>query len=67
MTDQIWRLHVGSGPLIATAVHDGHDVRDEVARHLALSDARATARGRSVHGRVDSGGTDSRGGNAIAF
>ena len=39
MTDQIWRLHLGSGPLIATAVHDGHDVRDEVARHLALGDA----------------------------
>ena len=39
MTDQIWRLHLGSGPLIATAVHDGHDVRDEVARHLALSDS----------------------------
>jgi N-formylglutamate deformylase len=38
MTDQIWRLHVGSGPLIATAVHDGHDVRDDVAEHLALSD-----------------------------
>lgn len=38
MTDEIWQLHVGGGPLIATAVHDGHDVRDEVARHLALSD-----------------------------
>ena len=39
MTDQIWRLHVGSGPLIATAIHDGHDVRDDVASHLALSDS----------------------------
>ena len=38
MTDSICRLHVGSGPLIATAVHDGHDVRDDVAEHLALSD-----------------------------
>ncbi|NNE00485.1 MAG: N-formylglutamate amidohydrolase [Pirellulaceae bacterium] len=38
MTDQIWRLHLGSGPLIATAVHDGHDVRDDVAKHLALTD-----------------------------
>ena len=38
MTDQIWRLHLGSGPLIATAVHDGHEVREEVARHVALSD-----------------------------
>jgi hypothetical protein len=39
LTDQIWRLHLGSGPLIATAVHDGHDVRDEVANHLDLADA----------------------------
>jgi hypothetical protein len=38
MTDQIWRLHVGSGPLVATAVHDGHDLRDEVARHVGLSE-----------------------------
>lgn len=37
--EQIWRLHVGSGPLIATAIHDGHDVREEVAEHLALDDA----------------------------
>ena len=37
--DQIWCLHVGSGQLIATAVHDGHEVRDEVAQHLALTDA----------------------------
>lgn len=39
MTDQIWRLHVGGGPLVATAVHDGHDVREEVENHLALNDA----------------------------
>ena len=39
MTDQIWRSHVGGGPFIATAIHDGHDVREEVARHLALSDS----------------------------
>jgi len=39
MTDQIWRAQTGRGPLIATAIHDGHDVRDDAARHLALSDA----------------------------
>ena len=39
MADSIWRLHLGSGPLMATAVHDGHDVRDEVAQHLALGNA----------------------------
>lgn len=35
----IWRLHVGTGPLIATAVHDGHDARAEVTKHFALNDA----------------------------
>ena len=39
MTDQIWRLHLGNGPLIATAIHDGHEVRDDVAGHLALNDS----------------------------
>lgn len=38
MSDQIWRLHRDNGPLVATAVHDGHAVREEVAAHLALSD-----------------------------
>jgi N-formylglutamate deformylase len=38
-TDEpIWRLHVGDGPLVATAIHDGHEVRDEVAERLALDD-----------------------------
>ena len=39
MTDQIWRLHAGTGPAVATAIHDGHDVRDDVARYLALDDS----------------------------
>ncbi|MFC1761656.1 N-formylglutamate amidohydrolase [Planctomycetota bacterium] len=39
MTDKIWHLHLGDGPLMATAIHDGHDVRDEVAGYLALNDA----------------------------
>ncbi len=38
MTDQIWRLDAGVGPLVATAVHDGHGARDEVTRHFALDD-----------------------------
>lgn len=29
----------GAGPLIAAAIHDGHAVRDEVARELALPEA----------------------------
>jgi hypothetical protein len=36
--DPIWRLHLGDGPLVATAVHDGHDVRSEVQQLLALDD-----------------------------
>ena len=39
MTDRIWQLQPGHGPLIATAIHDGHHVRDDVARFLALSDS----------------------------
>lgn len=39
MIDQVWRLQLGNGPLIATAIHDGHDVRDDVAGYLALSDS----------------------------
>ena len=39
MTDQIWRLHVGHGPLVATAIHDGHEVREEVLNLMSLDDA----------------------------
>ncbi len=35
----IWRLEVGSGPVVATAIHDGHATRPEVAQSLALDDA----------------------------
>ena len=35
----IWRLHVGDGPLVATAIHDGNEVRDEVAELLALDES----------------------------
>ncbi|MBC8868534.1 MAG: N-formylglutamate amidohydrolase [Planctomycetes bacterium] len=38
-SEPIWRLHAGGGPLVATAIHDGNDVRDEVAELLALDDA----------------------------
>ena len=39
MADQIWRLQIGHGPLVATAIHDGHDLRQELAEHMALDDA----------------------------
>ncbi len=34
----IWSLKKGESPLIATAIHDGHDLRDEVAAIMKLSD-----------------------------
>lgn len=37
--DRIWKTRAGSGPVIFTAVHDGHAARDEVAKHFALDDA----------------------------
>lgn len=35
---KIWTLTQGDSPLVATAVHDGHNVRPEIASLLALSD-----------------------------
>ena len=39
MDTPIWKCTEGPGPLVAAAVHAGHDVRDDVAPHLALSSA----------------------------
>jgi hypothetical protein len=36
--DPIWSLRVGQGPIIATAIHDGHDLRPDIASIMALSD-----------------------------
>lgn len=38
MSNQVWNLHVGNGPLVATAVHDGHAMREDVLAHSALDD-----------------------------
>ncbi len=38
MGEEIWRLHEGGGPLIATAIHDGHQLRSEVASLMVISD-----------------------------
>ncbi|MEO6588257.1 MAG: N-formylglutamate amidohydrolase [Pyrinomonadaceae bacterium] len=35
----IWKLEKSTGPLIATAVHDGHNLRDEVAAIMKLDEA----------------------------
>ena len=34
-----WTLKKGDGPIIATAVHDGHDLRPEVAEIMKLTEA----------------------------
>ncbi len=39
MADTIWSIEKGSGPLVATAIHDGHEVRPEVEGLMAISEA----------------------------
>ena len=39
MEDQAWGIEEGDGPLIAAAIHDGHAVRPEVEKVLALAPA----------------------------
>lgn len=36
--NQIWRIDRGEGPLVATAIHDGTAVREEVRQHMVLCD-----------------------------
>ena len=39
MTDEIWDIELGEGPLVATAIHDGTDVREDVRRCMSLDEA----------------------------
>jgi N-formylglutamate amidohydrolase len=39
MDEDLWHVTRGDEPLLATAIHDGHEVRAEVADLLALDDA----------------------------
>ncbi len=39
MGETIWQTEFGDGPLVACAIHDGHDVRPEVAACLRLDDS----------------------------
>ena len=34
-----WYLELGDGPLVATAIHDGHNVRAELVKQFAISEA----------------------------
>ena len=38
-TQRWWTVQRGPGPIIATAIHNGHDLRPEVAAAMKLSDA----------------------------
>ena len=33
-----WDLIIGDGPVVATAIHDGHQIRDSLLPHLAISE-----------------------------
>ena len=35
----LWKVTEGDGPLVALAIHDGHDVREDVLLQLGLDDA----------------------------
>lgn len=39
MTQRIWTETLGSGPIIATAIHDGHLVREDLEDRFEISDA----------------------------
>lgn len=34
-----WTVQRGDGPVVATAIHDGHDLRESIAARIALADA----------------------------
>jgi len=36
---EIWDFEMGPGPLIATAIHDGHDVRSDLINIMSFSDS----------------------------
>ncbi len=36
--DDDWDLVLGDGPIVATAIHDGHAMRPSLARHLAVDE-----------------------------
>jgi hypothetical protein len=38
-SERWWTVQRGFGPIVATAIHDGHELREEVAAAMKLSDA----------------------------
>jgi N-formylglutamate amidohydrolase len=39
LNETLWKLTVGDNPLVATAIHNGHDTREEIAELLALDES----------------------------
>lgn len=39
VTEGAWTFVRGEGPIVAAAIHDGHDLRSPVLEHVALTDA----------------------------
>jgi len=39
MTDRVWVIEEGAGSLVATAVHDGHEVREDALRCMKIDEA----------------------------
>ncbi len=39
MSDTLWNIAEGEEPFVATAIHDGHDIRDELRDKLFITDA----------------------------
>ena len=37
-SERWWTVQSGPGPVVATAIHDGHELRSEIAAQMALSD-----------------------------
>jgi len=38
MSSNIWKLEKGTGPLVATAVHNGHEIRDNLKEFIFISE-----------------------------
>ena len=55
----IWYIHEGKTPLVATAIHAGHEIRREVAEHLALSESDRLREEDPFTSELDNGSTES--------
>ena len=66
MNSPIWQTEFGDGPLVACAIHDGHEVRAGRRRVPAARRLRAALRRGPVHRRVDVDRTDADRRTAVA-